>query len=125
MIRACVLRLFRNTFRSSPLGNYREYVRDTSLERTANRYRLWGARSVAGQLIGALVFLVESAPKGHENLFGSLAFASGNAGTMLGDACRANDSLSLSESSDDSLGGEAASRARGSPPDESTFASRS
>ena len=40
--------------------------------------------SVAGQLTGALVFLVESAPAGHENLFGSFAFASGNAGTMLG-----------------------------------------
>ena len=30
------------------------------------------------------MFLVESAPPGHEHLFGSLAFASGNAGTMLG-----------------------------------------
>ena len=37
-----------------------------------------------GQLTGALVYLVESAPPGHEHLFGSLAFASGNAGTMLG-----------------------------------------
>lgn len=40
--------------------------------------------SVAGQLTGALIYLVESAPPGHEHLFGSLAFASGNAGTMLG-----------------------------------------
>ena len=39
---------------------------------------------MAGQLTGALVYLVESAPPGHEHLFGSLAFASGNAGTMLG-----------------------------------------
>mmetsp|Transcript_18539 Transcript_18539/g.55123 ORF Transcript_18539/g.55123 Transcript_18539/m.55123 type:complete len:504 (+) Transcript_18539:193-1704(+) len=46
--------------------------------------RLVQGLSVAGQLTGALVFLVESAPPGHEHLFGSLAFASGNAGTMLG-----------------------------------------
>ena len=46
--------------------------------------RLVQGLSVAGQLTGALVFLVESAPPGHEHLFGSAAFASGNAGTMLG-----------------------------------------
>ena len=46
--------------------------------------RLVQGLSVAGQLTGALVYLVESAPPGHEHLFGSLAFASGNAGTMLG-----------------------------------------
>ena len=46
--------------------------------------RLVQGLSVAGQLTGALVYLVESAPRGHEHLFGSLAFASGNAGTMLG-----------------------------------------
>ena len=34
--------------------------------------------SVGGNYSGAMVFLVESAPPGHENLFGSICFASGD-----------------------------------------------
>ena len=48
--------------------------------------RLVQGLSVGGQYSGAMVFLVESAPPGNEKLFGSIAFASGNSGSMLGAA---------------------------------------
>lgn len=40
--------------------------------------------SVGGQLTNALVFLVESAPDGHQHLLGAIGFASGSVGTMFG-----------------------------------------
>jgi len=48
--------------------------------------RLAQGLSVGGQYSGAMVFLVESAPPGNDKLFGSICFASGNSGSMLGAA---------------------------------------